>query len=101
MIVLLSDNYLTRFICSTFTYILFRKFTFYFNYINITFNIHGHITCNSTNLIYIIICSKCQKQYVGETGKKLKIRITEHLCNIRKHTNTIIGLHLNTLGHTI
>ena len=71
------------------------------NRINKTFNIHGHITCNSTNLIYIITYSKCQKQYVGETGRKIKTRITEHLRNIRQHTNTIIGLHFNTTGHTI
>ena len=62
---------------------------------------HGHITRNNTNLIYIITCSKCQKQYISETGRKLKTWITEHLCNIYQHTSTIIVLHFNTTGHTI
>ena len=75
--------------------------SFHSYYINKTFNIHGHITCSSTNLIYIITCSKCQKQYVSKTGRKLKTRITEHFRNIRKHTNTIIGLHFNATSHTI
>ena len=33
--------------------------------------------------------------------KQLKTRITEHLRNIRKHTNTIIGIHFNTTGYII
>ena len=36
-----------------------------------------------------------------KTGRKLKTRITEHLRNFRQLTNTIIGLHLNTTGHTM
>ena len=60
----------------------FKNLSFHFNHINKTFNIHRHITCNSTNLIYIIICSKLQKQYVSETGRKLKKQITEYLHNI-------------------
>ena len=42
-----------------------------------------------------------QKQYVGESSRKLKTRITEHLRNIFKHKNTIIGLYFNATGHTI
>ena len=38
-------------------------------------------------------------QYVGKTGRKLKTRITKHLRYICKHTNTIIGLYLNTIEH--
>ena len=41
------------------------------------------------------------KQNVGETGRKLKTRITEHLRNIRKHINSNIELHFNTTDHTI
>ena len=28
-----------------------------------------HITCNSKNLIYMIQCKRCHKQYIGETKK--------------------------------
>ena len=29
--------------------------------------IHDHIDCNSKNLIYMINCLRCNKQYIGET----------------------------------
>ena len=75
--------------------------SFHSNHITKTFNIRGYIICNCTNLIYIITCSKCQKQYVGKTGRKLKTRITEHLRKICEHTNTIICPHFNTTDHSI
>jgi hypothetical protein len=40
--------------------------------------------CNSTNLVYLLTCNKCSLQYVGQTGRKLKTRITEHINAIRK-----------------
>ena len=79
----------------------FKNSSFHSNRINKTFDIHGDITCNSNNLIYVITCLQCRKQYVGKTGRKLKTRITEHLRNIRKHAIIMIGLHFDTTGHTI
>ena len=32
----------------------------------------GHITCNTTNVIYLISCRLCGVQYVGETKNTLK-----------------------------
>ena len=40
--------------------------------------------CNSSNLIYLLRCNKCSLQYVGETGRKLKKRLAEHISAIRK-----------------
>ena len=48
---------------------------------------------------YIITCTKCNKQYIGETGRKLKIRISEHLQNITKDQNTVISTHFNTASN--
>jgi len=39
----------------------------------------GHANCNTTNIIYIATCTKCHKQYIGETGRKLKTRVSEHI----------------------
>ena len=39
-----------------------------------TRHIRHHITCNSTNLTYMIECKKCNKQYIGETKRTLRER---------------------------
>ena len=40
--------------------------------------IHDHIDCNSKNLVYMIHCLRCNKQYIGETKRRLKDRFNEH-----------------------
>ena len=40
--------------------------------------IHDHIDCNSKNLVYMIHCLRCNKQYIGETKRRLKDRYNEH-----------------------
>ncbi|XP_023808293.1 uncharacterized protein LOC105358296 isoform X1 [Oryzias latipes] len=43
---------------------------------------------HSQNCIYIISCSTCGIQYVGETGNTLLVRFTQHRHNITKQKNT-------------
>ena len=40
--------------------------------------IKEHITCSSKNLIYMIECKKCKKQYIGQTKHRLNERFGEH-----------------------
>ena len=45
---------------------------------NTTFTLKSPMSCNSSNLIYVIICAGCQEEYIGETGvnnTKLRDRI--------------------------
>ena len=35
-------------------------------------------TCNTPNVIYLITCSKCHLQYVGETAQNLNVRFGKH-----------------------
>ena len=86
--------------CSTCTYST-ETTTFHSYHQQKTFTIHGHINCNTSNVIYLITCTKCHKQYVGETGRKLKTRITEHLHSIKNHKNTVIGIHFTSTHHSI
>ena len=46
------------------------------------FQIKPLITCDSDHVTYVIECP-CPLQYVGRTTRKLRIRINEHLANIR------------------
>ena len=38
----------------------------------------GQFNCASSNLIYLITCKGCNKQYVGETERQLRKRFLEH-----------------------
>ena len=62
------------------------------------YNITGMFSCNTNGVVYMLTCSYCNKQYVGETGRKLKERIKEHITN-RNNNEKTIGTHYNLPGH--
>lgn len=64
------------------------------------FTIGTPINCKSSHLIYLITCTKCHMQYVGETSRQLAERLTDHLSSIRLRKPTPVGLHFNLPGHT-
>ena len=70
-----------------------------------TRQIRHHITCNSTNLTYLIECKKCKKQYMGETKRTLRECFLEHrqVTNNPLHANTAAAVpsHFNLPGHCI
>jgi len=68
---------------------------------NKLFFVKGRILCKSVNLVYLISCKRCRLQYVGETGRMLSQRTTDHLSCIRLHKNTPIATHFNSSNHTI
>ena len=67
----------------------------------ITYNIRHNFTCASRNLIYLIMCTKIKKQYVGLTTKQLNIRINHHRTNIVNHKQIYLGVHFNFSDHSI
>ena len=40
-----------------------------FKNVQITFKLKNCFTCDSFNLIYVVICGTCLEQYIGETGE--------------------------------
>jgi hypothetical protein len=46
------------------------------------YNTRKIVSCKSNNLIYCITCSKCKKQYVGQTKNRLQDRFVAHFYNI-------------------
>jgi hypothetical protein len=63
---------------------------------------HRHISCEITNIIYLISCAKCGLQYVGETGRRARDRLYEQMCSI-KQTNKVttpVSTHFSTNQHT-
>ena len=59
------------------------------------------LSCSTTNVIYLISCAKCDRQYVGETKQKVSARLSGHRSAIKKHANTFIARHFNLPGHTM
>ena len=66
-----------------------------------TYRIRHNFSCSSKNLIYLITCNKCKKQYVGYTTKELRTRINHHRSNIRTNQQIYISKHFNLQNHTI
>ena len=66
-----------------------------------SFNIKTKTHCNQTNIIYLITCTRCRVQYVGETGGTVKTRLNCHLYSIRSGKPTIIGQHFNKNNHSL
>ena len=67
--------------------------------------INDTLNCKSKNLIYLIECKKCAKQYIGETKRQLNERFGEHRRSILNHHHLInptpVSTHFNQLGHFI
>ena len=65
-----------------------------------------YLNCKSKNLIYLIECKKCTKQYIGrQNATKLHERFGEHRRSIQNHHQLIkptpICAHFNQPGHSI
>ena len=59
-----------------------------------------HYTCKTANVIYLITCTLCGKQYVGETSRTFRERMEEHERYVKnKDYKQATGRHFNTRGH--
>ena len=61
------------------------------------------MTCDSRNLIYVVICPTCKEEYIGETGigdSKLRDRVRIYRQHIRQpeHKKLKVEKHLRTCG---
>ena len=75
--------------------------TFTSSITNQSYPIRYTATCSSLNLIYLITCTKCKKQYVGLTTKQLNVRINHHRSNIFQNKTIYLCIHFNFPDHGI
>ena len=67
-----------------------------------SFTIRDDLSCSSSNVIYLMDCSRCNKvQYVGETGQTIKRRFYNHTYNIRHKIDTLVSKHFVEPEHSI
>ena len=70
------------------------------------FKINFHFDCNSANVIYLLTCNICKKQYVGSTITKFRSRFNQYKSNINLYSQGKRGFmqeklieHFFTNGH--
>lgn len=67
-----------------------------------TFKISKQMDCSTSNLVYVIQCSKCKIQYVGETGQTLRQRASNHKYSTKtKNDKHILYNHYRQKGHNM
>ena len=75
-----------------------------FKNIQITFKLKNRFTCDTFNLIYVIICDTCKEEYIGETGEgktKLRDRVRVYRQHIRQpqYQQLKVEGHLRVCGN--
>ena len=66
-----------------------------------TYPIKSRMNCETKNLVYLITCRKCAKQYCGECSTTLKIRFANHRASITNKYDLPVAKHFNRLGHVM
>ena len=63
--------------------------------------LNGDTHCRTQNVVYLISCGKCGKQYVGETKGPLNIRMNGHRDDLRhkRFERSPVGEHFCSSGH--
>ena len=65
-------------------------------------NIRDHFTCQSENAVYCISCHRCNCLYIGEAGRRLRERFSEHLRSIRNRSRGFpVAEHFNSVSHSL
>ena len=62
---------------------------------NQIFQSKKHINCQTSNCIYLITCSTCGIQYVGQTKNKILTRFNSHHFDIQHNSDTTVARHFN------
>ena len=90
--------------CLTCKYISDGQTSYTFHATGETRPITNYIDCNSKNVIYMIQCNQCSKQYIGETKRRLKNRFNEHRRPVDNPSNiskpTTVSEHFLTNDHS-
>jgi len=57
---------------------------------------------NNSNVVYKISCNNCNASYVGQTKRKVKTRINEHIKNIKvdESKHSVITKHILEFNYT-
>ena len=60
----------------------------------LSIDLPANVDCQTTNVVYLLTCSVCNKQYVGETKRAFHIRYKEHQADIRHKRDKPVANHI-------
>lgn len=66
---------------------------------NYAHKVNSRFSCMSSNVIYMLECSTCRKQYIGETGQPMSMRLNGHRADTLKNLPIAVAKHFNQPGH--
>ena len=69
-----------------------------FKIVKFTFKLNHRFTCDSFNLIYVVICDTCKEEYIGETGEG-KTKLRDRVRVYRQHIRQLQYQQLKVKGH--
>ena len=73
-----------------------------FRYCNIKSFIIKNSPGDELGCIYKVPCNVCNKQYIGQTGKDLSVRLKQHKYSVRTaQESNALFIHLSVFNHTI
>ena len=81
--------------CVTCPYFV-RKTHFMSTSTRIKYKIKQNINCQSHSCIYVIECTKCHKQYVGQTSQTINQRFYGHRQDIRDNNEKTLPRHIHS-----
>ena len=67
-----------------------------------SYQVNDHFDCTTSNIIYCITCTLCNKLYIGESGRKLGDRFGEHLLDVKNKGSNLfkpVTRHFNLPDH--
>ena len=73
---------------------------------NESFSLKCSANCSSKDVIYLITCKKCKKQYVGQTHQQVSKRMNSHRFDVRNYDESCssyssnVAIHFNNNQHT-
>lgn len=59
------------------------------------YNIMEQVDCNYSDIIYLITCKQCRKQYVGQTERSLKAQTSLHIAQMNMQ-DSVLGKHFGS-----
>ena len=79
---------------------LLKASLYQFKRVNKTFLLKNSFNCESSNLIYVVICQGSKEEYIGETGCLVKERINIYRQHIRQlqYQQLAVEEHLRIFG---
>ena len=60
-----------------------------------TIRLVGDLSCDSSNIVYFLVCTSCKLYYIGETCNTVRERLSSHKTTIRSKKDCSLGNHFS------